>query len=190
MKRRTWLKRRDKVRQRYWVGRRRNYAGGPLFGERLKEEIKLEGTPKEKRIIRRLFEKNPELIKKASGTIVEFQRFEEPPFKSESGVGRFERKTRTIQLGKTLEFLYSLEQPSGEPKLILYKKPTEEVLRHEITHAGQVIPPNIEQLSSSGLSKVGKSFEEEAVKSEKIIPERNIKPKEQEVMEPFKQLMT
>lgn len=193
MKRRIYKKYRAKKRggQHYWVikSTKRNYAGGPLFGRYLQEKgIAIEGTPKEQKTIRRLFERSPEIIQGIpKETKIKFGDVEG---------GLYYTPTSTITMERGI---------TGKGARFL----PEEVLRHEVEHtkthptnpkmfditsslftaaekgdkeAKQIIdnPSLYRKFITTNLAKRVETEEQLARTAQKAIPERKIKPSEEE----------
>ena len=179
MKRRIYKNYRTRKRggQYYWVISKRNYAGGPLFGRHLKEKgIKLEGTPKEKRILRRLFERSPELIEE-NVTI----KFEDLPFKIPMPAGRFNTGDRSIKLEK-----YYLTRPGFLSRIV----PPEETLRHETAHSRQFLKNTQPPQYYSPISHSSEDIEKEAQIAGKLPSQRKRKVPEEKINKTFRELIS
>ena len=195
MKRRTFKHYKTKKRggQHYWVKRytKRNYAGGPLFGRHLKEKgVKLEGTPKERRVIRRLFERNPELIE--GGTTVTSADL---PKIGRVPLGVYYHEPKIIKIDK--EFLLTGKRsiPTKNDKVIIFGYPEntpEKTFKHEIAHSRQSRAPDIfydRMIIKTPLKDILLKEEEEARIADQILPQRKRKVSQEQMAKSFRDII-
>lgn len=269
MKRRIRIKRKDRVRQRYWVGRKifhahkserkwddkypevdmicpkcgtknwaiasrvkgykgiiaqcgtcgyvdkadkfihsrtkqlesKNYGGGHLFGRHLKEKgIQIEGTPKERKVIRRLFERNPELIEE-NITIIPSHL----PRIGSVALGRYHHEPKIMEIDKEFLLTNKMTIPTKYKKMIIThpENTQEKTLKHEIAHARQLpmftilkeekgvikLPTEerIEMISKNPLRDIKLKMEEEAGIAEEILPQRKRKVPHEQIAKSFRE---
>lgn len=180
MKHRVRINRRDGIRQRYWVGKsmKKNYGGGPLFGKRLEEKgIRIRGTPKEKRIMMRLFERNPELIEPN----LDMSFSDKIP---NDYIGEYNSGKRRILIQNPIK------DKRFVPKDILKQATSsEEILKHEIAHSRQSPSEQyIDTSHPSGYSSNISDKEKEAYIAEKVLPQRKRKISQEQISKSFREV--
>ena len=150
------------------IEEKKNFGGGPLFGKRLQEQgIIIMGSPKEKRIMRRLFERSPEIIKDIPpNTQVKFEDlpenvlgiYKQPPANIEKEIGLTKRFIpQTNPLLEEIQKTY----PKARPQPTIEKTP-ELVLRHEVEHARLPLDKTIDKMREMAYTgELGKIFNKE-----------------------------
>ena len=190
-KRRIRIKRRDGIKQRYWVGkklRKRNFAGGLLFQEHLLKErgIKIKGKPQLQKQLFRQLEKRPEHIqhlKYKAGVM-----FETPintTIIADPDLGKKNSSNETPVASYNQFGLISIDPRvlKGGVKTPHGFLTTEEIFAHEVGHAAD---PNI---GSTLLIVDKKEAERFAHEFQKTIPERKRKVQEEKISKSFREII-
>lgn len=162
MKRKVWIKRKDKVKQRYWVGKtiKRNY-GSKMFRDQIKKEVfsgpeeyitnlsrlkQIEKTdPKIKgskfvedprfgfKILLRTIEKHPDLLKDLRGKDIFFYE----PKDKKTPLGFAKGRKGIVGINKNvidIQYVYTATDPSTKSTRDF---PLSDILKHEVAHLKQ-----------------------------------------------------
>lgn len=186
MKHRIKIKRRDGIKQRYWVGRKlkRNY-GSKIFREQIKN-IDLTSTDRDRKQFQRFMEKHPELKSKIDKSKIRIENM--------GWLAKYEPETDTIFLPS--DIFGSGEIPQDIKKdIISLRSHKHKMLLHELTHKKQEeegrLPKKMDYITQEGRIDWSRHhtnpFELEAKEASKKLPERKLKPSEEQIAKSFRE---